>query len=153
MTGASMVSRVRARAERPVYQWEPSRGQGGTSLRLFGLLGRRDLERVAESVQERCRSPRDTVWIDFEDVAHLDFRAVAEFVRSQERQRHRGPSIWFTGLSPYLRALFQVAGQGPALNRLEWRVPVEGGGRMGREDALRSYGSAPNDGGSERVEI
>jgi hypothetical protein len=46
-----------------------------------------------------------------------------------------------------------VAGQGPALNRLEWRVPVEGGGKRGREDALRSYGSAPNDGGSERMEI
>ena len=152
MTRAATVSRVASRTERPTYQWEPARGQGGVSLRLYGLLGPRELDRVCESVQERCRSPRDLVWIDFTEVAHLDFRALAEFVLSQERQRHRGASIWFTGLSPYLRALFQVAGQGPALNRLEWRVPVEGGGRMGREDA-RSYGSAPIDGSSERVEI
>ncbi|HET9252141.1 MAG TPA: STAS domain-containing protein [Candidatus Eisenbacteria bacterium] len=150
---AATVTRVPARAERPTYQWEPARGQGGLSLRLYGLLGSRELERVSESVQERCRSPRDLVWIDFTDVVHLDFRALAEFVQSQERQRRRGASIWFTGLTPYLRALFQVAGQGPALNRLEWRVPEEGGGRMGREDALRSYGSAPNDGSPERVEI
>ena len=153
MTRAAAISHVTARAERPTYQWEPVRGQGGVSLRLFGLLGRRELERVRESVQERCRSPRDLVWIDFTDVIHLDFRALAEFVQSQERQRHRGASIWFTGLTPYLRALFQVAGQGPALNRLEWRVPVEADGKKGREDALRSYGSAPNDGSPERVEI
>jgi len=116
------------------------------------LLGKRELQRVADAVQERCRSPRDLVWIDFSDVAHLDFRALAEFVQSQERQRHRGTSIWITGLTPYLRALFHVAGQGPALSRLEWRVPVEEGGRMGREDARRSYGSAPDD-GTEPVEI
>lgn len=153
MRAAATVPRLPARAERPTYQWEPVRGHGGVSLRLFGLLGARELERVCEAVQERCRSPRDLVWIDFTETAHLDFRALAEFVLSLERQRHRGASIWFTGLTPYLRALFQVAGQGPALNRLEWRVPVEGGGRRGREDALRSYGSAPNDGSPERVEI
>jgi anti-anti-sigma regulatory factor len=153
VTRAATVSRVTARSERPTYQWEPVRGQGGISLRLYGLLGGRELERVCESVLERCRSPRDLVWIDFTDVVHLDFRALAEFVPSLERQRHRGASIWFTGLTPYLRALFQVAGQGPALNRLEWRVPVEGGGKKGREDALRSYGSAPNDGSPERVEF
>jgi ABC-type transporter Mla MlaB component len=150
---AATVARVPVRAERPTYQWELLRGQGGVSLRLFGVLGRRELERVGESMQERCRSPRDLVWIDFTDAIHLDFRALAEFVQSLERQRHRGASIWFTGLTPYLRALFQVAGQGPAVSRLEWRVPVEGGGKKGREDALRSYGSAPIDGSSERVEI
>ena len=150
---AAVASRVPVGAERPTFQWEPARGQGGTSLRLFGLLGRRELQRVTDAVQERCRSPRDLVWIDFADVAHLDFRALAEFVQSQERQRHRGASIWFTGLTPYLRALFHVAGQGPALSRLEWRVPVEGVGKTGREDTRRSYGSAPNDGSSERVEI
>ena len=149
---AAVASRASIGVDRPTYQWEPARGQGGTALRLFGLLGKRELQRVADAVQERCRSPRDLVWIDFSDVAHLDFRALAEFVQSQERQRHRGTSIWITGLTPYLRALFHVAGQGPALSRLEWRVPVEEGGRMGREDARRSYGSAPDD-GTEPVEI
>jgi anti-anti-sigma regulatory factor len=137
--------------DRPTYQWEPARGQGGIALRLFGLLGRRELQRIVETVQERCRSPRDLVWIDFSDVVHLDFRALAEFVQAHERQRHRGASIWFTGLSPYLRALFQVAGQGPALCRLEWNALEEGSKAM-REVTARAR-RGPGDGGAERVEI
>jgi anti-anti-sigma regulatory factor len=149
---AAIASRAPIGADRPTYQWEPGRGQGGTALRLYGLLGGRELQRIADAVQERCRSPRDLVWIDFSDVVHLDFRELGEFIRSQERQRHRGVSIWFTGLSPYLRALFQVAGQGPALSRLEWPVTDEAGGMAGR-NAARALRSAPGDGGSERVEI
>jgi anti-anti-sigma regulatory factor len=137
--------------DRPTYQWEPARGQGGIALRLFGLLGRRELQRIVDTVQERCRSPRDLVWIDFSDVVHLDFRALAEFVQAHERQRHRGASIWFTGLSPYLRALFQVAGQGPALCRLEWNAPEEGSETMRKVAARARRG--PADGGAERVEI
>jgi ABC-type transporter Mla MlaB component len=148
---AAVASRLSIGAERPTYQWEPARGPGGTSLRLFGLLGRRELQRVADAVQERCRSPRDLVWIDFSGVAHLDFRALAEFVQSQERQRHRGASIWFTGLTPYLRALFHVAGQGPALNRLEWGAEgSDGPTREGKGPGLRE---ATGDGGAERMEI
>lgn len=150
MIRAAVASRAPLAAERPTFQWEPARGQGGTSLRLFGLLGRRELQRVADAVQERCRSPRDLVWIDFTDVIHLDFRALAEFVQSQERQRHRGASIWFTGLTPYLRALFHVAGQSPALNRLEWRAEGNGEPAEGRAANPRS---AMGDGGVERVEI
>lgn len=150
---AAVASRTAFAADRPTYQWEPARDQGGIALRLFGILGRRELQRISEAVQERCRSPRDLVWIDFMDVMHLDFRALAEFVGTQERQRRRGASIWFTGLSPYLRALFQVAGQGPALNRLEWRVSEDGSGLAPGFEAARALRSAPGDGGSERVEI
>lgn len=153
MTRSAVAPRARLAADRPTYQWEPARDRGGIALRLHGLLGRRELERVSEAVQERCRSPRDLVWIDFTDVAHLDFRALSEFVRSQERERHRGASIWFTGLSPYLRALVQVAGQGPALNRLEWRAAAEESARATGSEAARALRSAPGDGGLERVEI
>lgn len=148
---AVVASRSPLVPDRPTYQWEPARGQSGIALRLFGLLGRRELQRIVETVQERCRSPRDLVWIDFSDVVHLDFRALAEFVQAHERQRHRGAAIWFTGLSPYLRALFQVAGQGPALCRLEWSAPEEGSETM-RELTARAR-RAPGDGGTERVEI
>jgi len=147
---SAVASRASFAAERPTFQWEPAHGQGVTSLRLFGLLGRRELQRVADAMQERCRSPRDPVWIDFSDVVHLDFRALAEFVQSQERQRRRGALVWFTGLTPYLRALFHVAGQSPALNRLEWRPGGNGELAEGRASGLRS---AAGDGGMERVEI
>jgi ABC-type transporter Mla MlaB component len=150
---SAVVARTSIRIERPTYQWEPARGQGGIALRLFGLLGRRELQHVADAVQERSRSPRDVVWIDFTDVIHLDFRALAEFVQSQERQRHRGASIWFTGLTPYLRALFQVAGQGPALNRLEWRAAGMDSPESGRDGTARVRWNAPGDGGSERMGI
>jgi ABC-type transporter Mla MlaB component len=111
----------RPSVERPTCQWEPARNSGPAELRLFGLLRRRDLALVVDLLQRRCRSPRDLVCVDFEEVEHADYRALPEFARSLLLQRDRGASIWVVGLSPYLRALFQVAGQGPALAKLEWR--------------------------------
>ena len=108
-------------ADRPTYQWEISRGLGARTLRLFGTLGRRELVRVVDALIESGGSPRDIVRIDFEDVNHLDYRALPEFTSALQRLRDRGASVWFVGLSPYLRALFHVAGQGPGLSRLEWR--------------------------------
>jgi len=108
-------------ADRPTYQWETTRGGGAQTLRLFGALGRRELVRVLDALLESSRSPRDFVRIDFEDVSHLDYRALSEFTSALQRQRDRGASIGFVGLSPYLRALFHVAGQAPGLSRLEWR--------------------------------
>ncbi len=137
---------------RPTYQWEISRGPGGRTLRLFGALSRRELVRVVDALIESGGSPRDTVRIDFEDVNHMDYRALPEFTSALQRLRDRGASIWFVGLSPYLRALFHVAGQGPGLSRLEWRsqetdsssfvrrpAAVPGGG-MVREGALSKSG-------------
>src|SRR6266852_314395 len=62
-------------------------------------------------------SPRDFIRVEFEDVDHLDYRALPEFTAALQRLRDRGASLWFVGLSPYVRALFHVAGQGPALGR------------------------------------
>ncbi len=107
-------------AGRPTCQWEVTRG-GTLALRLFGLLNRRDLIRVADSLLERARSPRDLVGVHFDDVEHLDYRALPEFIAALERHARRGPTIWIIGLSPYLRALFQVAGEGAAIGRMEWR--------------------------------
>jgi len=91
-------------------------------LRLFGRLGARELQHVVDAVVERARSPRDLVCIVFEDVEHLDYRALSGFAEALARHRNRGASIWFVGLSPYLRCLFQVAGQGPLARQLEWRA-------------------------------
>jgi ABC-type transporter Mla MlaB component len=116
-------SRSAGAADRPTYQWEAARGSAPLALRLFGTLGRRELTRIVDAMIESGGSPREILKVDFEDVNHLDYRALSEFTKALQRQRDRGASIWFVGLSPYLRALFHVAGQGPALNRLEWRVP------------------------------
>jgi len=109
-------------ADRPTYQWEMARAGGAQTLHLFGALGRHELERVVDALLETGRSPRDFVRIDFEDVSHLDYRALSEFTSAVLRQRDRGASVGIVGLSPYLRALFHVAGQGPGLSRLEWRT-------------------------------
>lgn len=116
-----------AAVNRPTYQWEVSRGGGVLTLRLYGELRGRELARVIEAVFERGRSPRDLVCIDFEQVDHLDYRALSEFTAAIQCQRDRGAPIRFLGLGPYLRALFQVAGQGPALARLEGRATEDAG--------------------------
>jgi len=131
---------ARPLVERPTYQWEAARGSGPAELRLFGLLRRRDLALVQDSLLRRCRSPRDLVCVDFEEVEHVDYRALPEFARSLLLQRDRGASVWVVGLSPYVRALFQVAGQGPALAKLEWRESdserMSGGAERERAGAL-----------------
>ena len=106
----SAHARPALRIDRPTCQWELSRQGGPVRLRLYGVLG-----------------PRDLACVDFDEVQHLDYRALQDFVARLVRQRERGASIWITGLSPYLRALFQVAGQGPALARLEWGAIEETG--------------------------
>ena len=121
----SSNARPALRTDRPTCQWELSRAGGPVRLRLYGVLGPRDLDRVADTLRERCRAPRDFACVDFDEVEHLDYRALPDFVARLERQRERGASIWMVGLSPYLRSLFQVAGQGPALARLEWSAVEE----------------------------
>jgi anti-sigma B factor antagonist len=121
VTRATIDSRAAGAADRPTYQWEAARG-GALKLRLFGSLGRRELTRVVDAMVESGGSPRDSLRIDFEDVSHMDYRGLSEFTSALQRLRDRGASIWFVGLNPYLRALFHVAGQAPALNRLEWRA-------------------------------
>ena len=121
----SSNARPALRTDRPTCQWELSRAGGPVRLRLYGVLGPRDLDRVADTLRERCRAPRDFACVDFDEVEHLDYRALPDFVARLERERERGASIWMVGLSPYLRSLFQVAGQGPALARLEWSAVEE----------------------------
>jgi ABC-type transporter Mla MlaB component len=111
-------------AARPTYQWENPRG-GALEIRLFGTLGRSELRRVVDALVERVRSPRDLVCLDFEEVEHLDYRAIPEFVAALMRHRERGASLWLVGLHPYLRCLFQVAGQGPLARQLEWQPAGE----------------------------
>jgi anti-anti-sigma regulatory factor len=89
-------------------------------MRLYGTLGARELARVTAALHERGRSPRDLVTIDFEQVVHLDYRALPEFAAELARHRDRGAVIWLMGLNDYVRRLFDVAGQGPILRRMEW---------------------------------
>jgi len=128
--------------ERPTYQWEIGRDES-RALRLFGTLGRRELARVLTAMIECGRSPRDFVCVDFEGVEHLDYRALPEFTAALLHLRNRGALTWFVGMSPYVRSLFQVAGQGSALGRLEWRPEVpEAGGRAERDRADREAARA-----------
>ena len=140
-----------ALTERPMYQWEAASGLSPATLRLFGSLGRRDLAIVQETIAERARSPRDVLSIDFENVVHLDFRALPELAQKLARHRHRGASIWLIGLSPYVRCLFDVAGQGSIMRQMAWE-PEDGGRRhparpfsamvgMGATGALGRFGA------------
>ena len=110
--------------DRPVFQWDARRGTGPLVVRLFGRLGARELQQLAQAIQERGRSPRDLVCLDFEQVTHLDYRALPEFARSLTRQQSAGADVVLAGMSEYVRRLFDAAGQGPTLRRMEWK-PVE----------------------------
>jgi anti-anti-sigma regulatory factor len=110
-----------AATERPMFQWEAASGLASATLRLYGSLGRRELALVVETIAERARSPRDVLSLDFENVLHLDFRALPEFAQRIARHRHRGASIWLVGLSPYVRSLFDVSGQGSVVRQLAWQ--------------------------------
>ena len=107
-------------SDRPTYQWEPARSGAPLTLHLHGALGYRELRRVVDALLDGARSPRDLVCVDFEGVEHVDYRAIPEFMAALGHFRNRGATVWFVGVSDYVRALFQVSGQGPALGRLSW---------------------------------
>ncbi len=110
--------------DRPAFQWDARHGAGPLVVRLFGRLQERELDRVVLAIRERGRSPRDLVCLDFEQVTHLDYKALPGFARALARQANSGADICLVGMSAYVRTLFDVAGQGPVLRRLEWK-PVE----------------------------
>jgi len=60
---------------------------------------------------------------------HLDYRALPDFARALTRQQSSGADVCLVGMSAYLRTLFDVAGQGPTLRRLEWNAKEESGAR------------------------
>ena len=109
----------------PVFQWDARRGMGPLVVRLFGRLGARELVLLAQAIQERGRSPRDLVCVDFEQVTHLDFLALPELARALARQQSAGADVVLAGMSGYVRRLFDAAGQGPTLRRLEWKPAEE----------------------------
>jgi ABC-type transporter Mla MlaB component len=111
--------------DRPVFQWDARRGAGPWVVRLFGTLGARELTSMVQAIRERGRSPRDLVCLDFEQVVHLDYQAIPEFARALTRQQSSGADVCLVGMSPYLRTLFDVAGQGPTLRRFEWNPKQE----------------------------
>jgi ABC-type transporter Mla MlaB component len=109
-----------APAERPAFQWDATRGPGTLTLRLFGRLGARELDRVAETIARTARSPRDLVLVDLSEVRHIDYRAISGFAAALLLQHERGACVWLLGMSEYVRSLFGVAGAGMVLGRLEW---------------------------------
>lgn len=119
------LARRPAAHERPIYQWECGVGGAAATLRLFGTLGQRELTLALDAIVERARSPRDMILIDFEHVEHLDFRAAPEFAHRLARQRDRGSSIWLAGMTPYVRSLFDVAGQGAIVRQLTWNAEAD----------------------------
>ena len=111
--------------DRPTIQWDALCGAGLLTLRLFGRLQGRELEQIAEAVARRGPSPRELLCIDFEQVEHVDYRALADFVGALTRQQNRGAAVCLLGLSRYVRNLFDVAGVGPVLRQLEWKPDRE----------------------------
>lgn len=109
----------------PVFQWDARHGLGPLVVRLFGRLGPRELSQMILAIRERGRSPRDLVCLDFEQVTHLDYRALPEFARALARQQSTGSDVCLMGMSDYVRTLFDAAGQGPALRRMEWNPEEE----------------------------
>jgi ABC-type transporter Mla MlaB component len=110
---AATLRRDRASlGERPTFQWDAAREAGARTIRLYGRLGGRELQRVLDAIVERARSPRDTIHVDFSGVEHIDFRAVADFLAALGRLRDRSASIWIIGASPYIRQLMDVSGEG-----------------------------------------
>ncbi len=109
----------------PLFQWDAPRGAGPLVVRLLGRLGARELSQMVLAIRERGRSPRDLVCLDFEQVTHLDYRALPEFARALARQQSTGADVCLMGMSDYVRTLFDAAGQGPALRRMEWNPGEE----------------------------
>lgn len=113
--------------DRPVFQWDSRRGTGPWVVRIFGRLGWRELQQLTQAIHERGRSPRDLVCLDFEQVTHLDYRALPEFALALTRQPRVGADVCLIGMSDYIRTLFDVAGQGTTRRRLEWNAEEETG--------------------------
>jgi anti-anti-sigma regulatory factor len=133
--------------DRPAFQWDALRGAGPLIVQLFGRLGPRELAEIADAIRDRGRSPRDLVCLDFEQVTHVDYRALPDFAEALVRQENRGAAVCLTGLSEYVRHLFDVSGQGPALHRFEW-LPVKEAVNE-RRPALRGALHKPSTGRGE----
>ena len=143
MIAASSPARHPFTFDRPVFQWDARRGAGRLVVRLFGRLGGRELAHMVQAIRERGRSPRDLVCIDLEQVTHLDYGALPDLARALLRQQAIGADVCMVGMSPYLRSLFDVAGQGPTLRRLEWN-PTQEETVASRRPPLGIAGVAPH---------
>jgi len=122
----------------PLFQWDPARESGARTLRLYGSLGARELRLVLDAIVDRSRAPRDSILIDFSDVAHVDYRAVADFLAALARWRDRHAAVWLVGVSRYVRQLMDVSGQGAVRRALSWDVGPAGSAAPVGGDDLRS---------------
>src|SRR5207244_7210581 len=86
----SLVASPRSfHSEPPAFQWDMGRGAGPRVVRLFGHLGERELQHVIAAIRERGRSPRDLVCLDFEQVTHVDYRALYGLASAMSRQANK----------------------------------------------------------------
>ena len=138
MIGAARRGPGAALDARPVYQWEPTREPGPRTIRLFGRLGDGELRRILQAVVAQDRAPRESIFIDFSDVEHVDFRGVADFIAALARWRDRRSGVWMIGVSPYVRQLMDVSGQGALRRALSWDADVAGSLATAGGDDLRS---------------
>jgi len=107
--------------DRPVFQWDARPGAGPLVVRLFGRLTAHELRQMAQALRDRGRSPRDLICLDFEQVTHIDYRALPDFARALTRQQSAAADVCLIGMNAYVKSLFDVAGQGPTVRRLEWK--------------------------------
>jgi anti-anti-sigma factor len=80
------------------------------TLLLEGELGERELLQVCEELSRRLQRGARQVVVDFNEVAHLDYRGVRPLMARAEGFRRAGGDVKLSGLSPYLAAIFRAAG-------------------------------------------
>ena len=68
--------------------------------------------------------------LDFTDVSHLDYRTVRPLVERAERARELCGDLKLAGLSPYLAAIFRVAGAHTSFEC--FKDPIEAGAAFDR---------------------
>jgi len=136
--GAARRGHGAALDARPLFQWDATRAPGPRTIRLFGRLGDAELRRVLHAVVEQDRTPRDPIVIDFSNVEHVDFRAVADFLAALARWRDRRAAVWMVGVSPYVRQLMDASGQGALRRALSWDAGPAGSLATAGGDDLRA---------------
>ena len=79
-------------------------------LMLEGELEEADLLKLCEDLMHRLHRGTRQVVLDFADVSHLNYRGVRPLMARADAYRRAGGDVKLSGLSPYLAAIFRVAG-------------------------------------------
>ena len=93
-------------------------------------VGVREWSELARKFDRLERAGYVRYVLDFTDVSHLDYRGVRPLVERAQRIRELGGDLKLAGLSPYLAAIFRVAGAHTAFQC--FKDPLEAGAAFDR---------------------